>query len=72
MNIHKLIKSVLLVGLMAIMSDLCRASVVIYGKAGRKILVGKNVDQVNLDGRIWFVPSGTDTFGAVYIGQALR
>ena len=70
MNIHKLIKSVLLVGLMAIMSDLCRASVVIYGKAGRKILVGKNVDQANLDGRIWFVPSGTDTFGAVYIGQA--
>jgi len=70
MNIHKLIKSVLLVGLMAIMIDLCMASVVIYGKAGRKILVGKNVDQEILDGRIWFVPSGTDTFGAVYIGQA--
>ena len=59
----------LIIGLIAIVSDSLSATVVIYGKSGRKILVGKNVDQAIPAGRIWFIPAGDGSFGAIYLGQ---
>lgn len=59
---------ILVLGLTAVVFDSLAASVVIYGKSGRKILVGKNMDRADPDGRIWFVPAEPGANGAVYLG----
>jgi len=54
--------------LVALVMESLAASVVVFGKSGRKILVGKNMDQVDPDGRIWFVPAEQGANGAIYLG----
>ena len=59
---------ILMLGLVAVVGDSLAASVVIYGKSGRKVLVGKNMDSAEPGGRIWFVPAEQGANGAVYLG----
>ncbi len=59
---------ILVLGLAAVVGDSLAASVVIYGKSGRKVLVGKNMDSAEPGGRIWFVPAEPGANGAVYLG----
>ncbi len=58
----------LVIALAVFTANIVAASVTIFGKSGRKVLVGKNVNQADPGGRIWFVPAGQDGYGAVYLG----
>lgn len=69
MDLFNRYRMVILVFVLAIvLSNSLAASIVIYGKSGRKVLVGKNMDRTEPNGRIWFIPEKQGAYGAIYLG----
>lgn len=54
--------------LAGVLSNFLAVSIVICGKSGNKVLVGKNMDRTQPGGRIWFIPEKQGAYGAIYFG----